>query len=338
MKKILSITIALLMISPLALAEPNSTVAEKLSPDILPGNGIKQHDFVYAGEWDTRKPEKQSLFIVRNGKVDWSIQMPLKTPAGNIQEYDDATLLPDGSVIYARMSGAGRIAPDKTVLWDYPAPENTEIHSIQSIGQDLVLIAQNGTPAQAIIINTKTREILKRVLIPTQTSNSHGQMRHIRMTKNHTIIVPLLSEHRVIELSLDGKEIWSVNAQKPWRAVRLRNGNTLISGDKLKYVREVNRHGKTVWEFTEADVPEYRLHSTQAAYRLKNGNTIITNWVAGNKDYGTWPNTVQAIEVTREKKVVWALRSWNGDEDLGPATHIQLLDQEEDVDAVHYLK
>jgi hypothetical protein len=33
------------------------------------------------------------------------------------------------------------------------------------------------------------------------------------------------------------------------------------------------------------------------------------------------------IEVTPEKKVVWALRSWTPPADLGPATVIQLLDE-----------
>jgi len=38
-----------------------------------------------------------------------------------------------------------------------------------------------------------------------------------------------------------------------------------------------------------------------------------------------WSYT-QAIEVTPNKKVVWALRSWTPPADLGPATTIQVLD------------
>ena len=36
---------------------------------------------------------------------------------------------------------------------------------------------------------------------------------------------------------------------------------------------------------------------------------------------------VQAIEVTPDKKIVWALRAWNEPTNLGPATSIQLLDE-----------
>jgi hypothetical protein len=45
----------------------------------------------------------------------------------------------------------------------------------------------------------------------------------------------------------------------------------------------VNREGQTLWE--------------------------INNWV-GNVPQDDWPKVVQLVEVTREKKVVWALRDW----------------------------
>ena len=66
----------------------------------LPGKGPAQHPFLYAGEWDTRKPLEQSIFVVRNGKVTWQYTMPLRTPADRIQEFDDATLLSTGNIIF----------------------------------------------------------------------------------------------------------------------------------------------------------------------------------------------------------------------------------------------
>ena len=36
---------------------------------------------------------------------------------------------------------------------------------------------------------------------------------------------------------------------------------------------------------------------------------------------------VQAIEVTSDKQIVWALRSWTSPVDLGPSTTIQLLNE-----------
>jgi hypothetical protein len=285
-----------------------------------------QHPFLYAGEWDTRKPLEQSIFIVREGKIVWQYSMPIKTSSGGNQEFDDATLLSNGNVIFSHMSGAGMVSPDKKVLWDYPAPPGTEIHSCQSLGKDRVLIMRNGNPAQAMIINTATGNIEREIPIPTTVTGTHGQFRHIRMTKAGTLLVPHLGEGKVVEYDLDGKVLWSVPAKSPWQAVRLKNGNTLIAGDWNRYVREVNPQGETVWEFTQADVPEYKLGNIQTADRLANGNTVICCWIAGDKDTSHWPGTVQVLEVTSDKKVVWALSSWK-DPDLGPATSIQLLDE-----------
>jgi hypothetical protein len=153
------------------------------------------------------------------------------------------------------------------------------------------------------------------------------------MTKAGTLLVPHMSEGKVVEYDLDGKVLWSVAAKSPWQAIRLDNGDTLIAGDASRYAREVNPKGETVWEFTQADVPDYRLGNIQTADRLENGNTVITSWIAGDNDTSHWPGTVQVFEVTPEKKIVWALSSWK-DPDLGPATSIQLLDQPGNPDAV----
>lgn len=296
------------------------------APAILPGDGIRQHSFLYAGEWDTRKPLEQSIFIVREGGIAWRYSMPLRNAEGKIQEFDDATLLSNGNVIFSRMSGAAMVSPAKKILWDHPAAPGTEIHSCQSIGKDRVLIMQNGIPAKAMIINTATGKVEREILIPTPVTKTHGQFRHIRMTPTGTLLVPHLGEGKVVEYDLDGKELWSVPAKSPWHAVRLHNGNTLIAGDKSLYAREVDPIGATVWEFNQADAPGYKLGNIQTANRLANGNTVMCCWIAGDNNTSNWPGTVQVLEVTPAKKIVWALSSWK-DPDLGPATSIQLLDE-----------
>jgi hypothetical protein len=111
-----------------------------------------------------------------------------------------------------------------------------------------------------------------------------------------------------------------------WSATPLTNGNILAASNR-KFVREINRKGQTVWEWTAADAPDYKISNPQIATRLPNGNTIINNWFnqwSGKLDPGNAP--VQAIEVRPDKKIVWALRSWAPPADLGPSTTIQILD------------
>jgi len=45
---------------------------------------------------------------------------------------------------------------------------------------------------------------------------------------------------KVVEYDKEWKPIWSVDAPSAWAAVRLKNGNTLISGNQHGYVRELN--------------------------------------------------------------------------------------------------
>jgi hypothetical protein len=300
--------------------------AQTINKDyILPGNGLKQHPFLYVGEWDVRNPTAQSMFLVRDGKIVWQYSIPQRTATGHIQEFDDATLLSNGNIVYACMSGAGIITPEKNLIWQYICPEGTETHSCQPIGKDSVLMVLNGFPGKVLIFNTATNTLLQEIVIPTNSTSTHGQFRHVRITPNKTIMVGLFAEKKVVEFTLDGKEVWSVDAPSAWSAIRLHNGNTLISGDGMSYTREVNLKGETVWELTQADVP-FKLYNNQTATRLANGNTVITNWCAGNKNTEEWAGTVQLFEVTSDKKVVWALSSWKNP-DLGPSTYIQLLDQ-----------
>jgi hypothetical protein len=289
----------------------------------LPGKGLNQHSFLYAGEWDTRHPEAQKMFLVKGGEVVWEHSIPLHPSPGANQEFDDITMLPNGNIVFAQMSGAGIITPDKKMIWKFVCPKGTETHSCQPIGKDSVLMALNGNPARVLIINTALDKIVNEIFIPTTTTNTHGQFRHVRITGNKTIMVPLLSEGRVVEYTLEGKEVWSVNAKSAWSAIRLHNGNTMISGDGQGYTREVDPSGNTVWELTQKDVP-FKLYNTQTANRLSNGNTVICNWVAGNKNEAEWATTVQVFEVTPKKEVVWALSSWDNP-DLGPSTAIHLL-------------
>lgn len=263
------------------------------------------------------------MYIVKGGKIVWTFVM------GTYGEYGDATMLSNGNILFSRLSGATEITQKKKVVWNYEAPSGTQIHTAQPIGTDRVFICQNGLPAKALIINKRTGKIEMEHVLPTKSltdSNTiHGQFRHIRYTKAGTYLVANLGLGKVVEYDKNWKEIWSVDAPSAWAAVRLKNGNTLISGNAHGYVREVNAKGAIVWEINKSDLPGIPLYTVQEVSRLANGNTLICNWYGGVKK-PDWKKVVQVIEVSPDKKVVWALRQWTNP-DLGPASSIQLLDE-----------
>jgi len=180
-----------------------------------------------------------------------------------------------------------------------------------------------------MVIHKPTGKVEQELILPTRNPKSpHGQFRHVRMTSAGTFLAAHMDLGKVVEYDADGKETWSVLAPSAWAAVRLENGNTLISGNQHCYVREVNAKGEIVWELTQKDVPGIKLFTIQEVSRLANGNTVVCNWCAGGlESKQDWAKTVQVLEVTPDKKLVWALREWTGPADLGPASSLQLLDE-----------
>jgi len=290
-------------------------------PAQLPGKGLAQHDFMYAGESHDR-----NIYIVRGGKVVWHYS----DPAGK-GEISDAVLLSNGNVLFTHQVGVTLISADKKVLWNYDAPAGHEVHTAVPIGTDRVLYIQNGDPAVVRVVNIASGVTEKEFALKTkQPPSTHGQFRHARLTAQGTLVVAHMDLNKVVEYDTAGSELWSFPADRPWGVTPLANGNVLITDSKG--VREITRRGDTAWSWTPADAAEYTFASLQQAWRLANGDTVINNWVnEWSVPVDRLVGTLQAIEVTPGKQVVWALDAWSesGNEPakLGPATTLQFLDQ-----------
>lgn len=288
--------------------EPFWEVSTEPTPESYPGNGLAQHPILYIGESCNR------MFLINNGKIIWTYD----TGKGN--EYDDIWMKKNGNIVFTRMYWAGEVTPDKRIVWKYDALPGEELHTIQPLDDERVLMVINALPPRAVIVNTKTGETEYTHEVPydeLDPKHVHEQFRRFRMTADKTFLVPYLYLHKVVEYDMDFNEIWSYETTRPWAAVRLNNGNTLITDEKDNATREVNPAGETVWELKYSELPEeYRVNGSQTCVRLKNGNTIICS----TGDNGKTP---QLVEVTPDKEIVWVLKDWR---ELGPATAIQILD------------
>jgi PQQ-like domain len=304
--------------APLGYAQNQAAARQAAATHVLPGKGLAQHDFLYAGESKNRR-----VFIIKKGQVVWSYD----DPAGK-GEISDAVLLGNGNVLVAHQYAVKLISPSKKVIWNYDAPQGAEIHTAVPIGSEHVLFVQNGDPALVRVVNITTGEIKKEFRVPVgNPKNVHGHFRHARITPAGTLLLAHMDLDKVCEYNAEGKEVWSFPADRPWGATPLKNGNVLIVD--RQDVREVTHRGETVAVFTRNDAAAYRLESPQLAWRLSNGNTLINNWANewnGPVDKSNPP--IQAVELTPDKRVVWVLSSWSNP-DLGPATTIQILDEPE---------
>ena len=284
-----------------------------VTPPNLPGNGLAQHPMLYIGEG------YNTIYLINKGKVIWTYS----TGPGN--ELDDVWMLSNGNILFTRMQYVAEITPEKKEIWRYTCPTNNQIHCCQPIGTDKVLLIENALPPHLKVINIKTGDVEVDHVVPcrsmTDEKTVHPQYRRVRMTADGHYLVPCLglgTNGVVIEYDKDFNEVWSYKIRSPWAAIRLKNGNTLITDEGDKLTREVNPQGETVWEYSITNMPpEYAMHvAPQSCTRLANGNTIFCSREKGG-------NGPQLVEVTPDKQIVWVLQDWK---DLGPATAVQVLD------------
>jgi hypothetical protein len=294
---------------------PAETAVEPLKWDKsvtpgLPGNGMAQHPMLYIGEGYNK------ILLVNKGKIAWTYS------TGSGWEYDDVWMLSNGNILFTRQQYIAEVTPEKKVVWRYDGPEGTEIHTCQPIGLDKVMFVQNGLPPKLMVVNIKTKAVEVEHALPapslTDKNTVHGQFRRTRVTARGTYLVSFLTMNKVVEYDKNFKEIWSYDIASPWSAIRLKNGNTLITDERENLTREVNPKKETVWELKPSDLPEaYRYAPSQSCTRLANGNTIVCSRGGDKKG-------VQLVEVTPDKKVVWVLHDWAN---FGPASAVQILDE-----------
>ena len=277
---------------------------------------LSRHDFFYAGQSKQRR-----MFIVKDGQVSWSYKDQLKRG-----EISDAVLMTDGHILVAHQYGVAEVDADGQTVWQYAAPEGTEIHTAQPIGRNHVVFVQNGRPAKAVVMEIPKCVVEREFVLPVNEKGSvHGQFRNARLSSRGTLLIANMALGCIHEFTSAGREVDRWKGFLPWSVQEMpKTGNLLVTGRK-GLIQEINRQGHTVWQL---DVTKHGITQPQKTVRLKDGGHIINNW------YNEWNKTpmdsanapVQAIEVDKEGRVVWQLRAWRTP-DLGPSTTIQLLSE-----------
>jgi hypothetical protein len=307
--------------------------------------GLDRHDALYCGEWQLTTKPGDTIYLVRGGKVVWTHS--LSSPGSD--EFGDCTMMSNGHILFdLKNTGAQEIVPDLQtgkdgqIVWRYNQDGGTEVHSVQPIGLDKVLVMQNGNnvnPPKLLLINKATAATctsgaacVEKLWHPDAGTGTHLLARHVRMLANGNLLIPYLGgknalNGHVVEYSPDWKIVWDYDTgADPWAAVRLPNGNTLVSTTSA--FREVTHDmpPTVAWEMTAADFPAPGLHIGQGIMRLANGNNLLANWCGNVGDHSKWSTYAQYWEVTPQKQIVWTVQSWVNP-NLGPGSSIQALDQ-----------
>jgi streptogramin lyase len=261
-----------------------------------------------------------------SGEFEWQIEYkPLGRP-GAETEGNDALLLPNGDIAFTFSAGAEEVKPDKTVVWRFDNPAGTETQGLTALPDGHFMVGETHTGGLAYLRELDaTGKVVSSITVDSGMSLApHSQFREIRKTPQGTYLVTYLKPNKARELDATGKMIREFPCGS-FVAVRLPDGNTLISCGNSHRVIEVDPQNKIVWDANNTNVP---LMNGFAAgiQRLPNGNTAMCSFPG---DLRVDPKTTRCFEVTRDFKVVWELKTpktpdyfWTALEFLDPAAQV----------------
>jgi hypothetical protein len=219
----------------------------------------------------------------------------------------DGFVLPNGHRLITWADRVEEVTPDRQVVFTYRLnPENGELSTAQRLYNGNTLITELGRKPRLLEVDG-TGRVVQDVPLQPETDNVHMQTRMARQLKNGNFLVPHLLAFAVKEYTPDGGVVSTLRTDLtelggrpaenwPFTAIRLDNGNTLVSLTHGNKVAEFNPRGEVVWKVTNEHV-NGRFKDPCGSQRLANGNTVVGSHGANEG--------VSMIEVTPDHRIVW---------------------------------
>jgi len=258
-----------------------------------------------------------NLYIIGpTGKVEW-------TGSGGDM---DCWFLASGNILHAYGTGVRETKPDYVsgkggaVVWDR-ATVDGETHSCQPLEEGNFLVAESHSGGVSYIVEIdRSKAELKKVLVSFPAAETaHTQFRQVRKLPSGNYLYA--EQHGdSVEIDPTGKEVHRY-AGGTFEALRLSNGNTLVSGGYSNQMLEYDQTNKVVWQVTPDDFKAVGItpHFIAGVVRLDNGDTVFSNWNAP-------PADAAVFQMTREKKIVWSLMQPKNATDNSLTTTCRILD------------
>jgi len=239
--------------------------------------------------------KNQVLIVSADGKVEWEFEAPACM---------DVWKLPNGNILVAsRAKGILEVNRDKKVVWSFK-PEG-ETYTCQRLANGRTLVGDNRNKR---LVEVDAEGKIQREIKIESNAKEHGMIRTARALPGDHFLVCQREDNVVREYDLMGKVVWEFKISGPMTAIRLANGNTLMSSVSGEFV-EADAKGQVVWKLAKTDFPGGGKGKPYGLQRLPNGNTIAC--LEGS-----------VYEFTPEKKLVWS----RADPFLAGLMCVQLLD------------
>ncbi len=271
-----------------------------LLPSIVFGQSISEikHSFFIAGPqftgiigasgeeiWDSGKSGARDGYVLQNGNI-------LICWADEVKEFDS----------------------NKEVVFQYSrAEEIMELGTAVRLQNGNTMITESGKKPRIVEINSEGK-VVESIPLEPETDNIHMQTRMARKLKNGNYLVPHLLAFAIKEYNSEGVVVNNFSTDFrdfggreaktwPFTAIRLKNGNTLVTLTNGNRVVELDAKGEIEWMIANSDFNGDPLADPCGAQRLPNGNTVIASY--GAKD------GIKLLEVDRDKNMVWSYSGFN---------------------------
>lgn len=252
-----------------------------------------RHSFFIAG------PDFTGI-IGENGEQLWNAGKPGAR---------DGFVLPNGNVLICWGDEVREYNNSKKIIFNYKksAPEN-ELGTAVRLENGNTLITESGKQPRLLELDQQGVVRISVPLLP-ETNNIHMQTRMARKLSSGNYLVPHLLAFKVKEYTPQGEVVKTLHTDLPelggraaenwpFTAIRLKNGNTVVSLTHGNKVVEMDPGGKVVWQLTNNDFQEKILQDPCGAQRLPNGHTVIASYGANEG--------IRLFEVDKKKRMVWS--------------------------------
>ncbi len=254
------------------------------------------------------------VVVASDGEIEWEM------PWAGIH---DIHVLENGNILVQQgMQKIAEIDPNaKEVVWSYDAQASNgnegkklEVHAFQPLAEDRFMLAESGIGR--IIEIDRDGKLLKEIKLKLDRPHPHMDTRLVRKLDNGHYLVCHEGDGFVREYDGEGTVVWEYDVplfdkepagghgpdawgDKTFCALRLPNGNTLLSTGNGHGVLEVTPEKEIVWHLKQNDLPGVTFAWVTTLEVLPNGNYIIGNCHAGEGQ----PILVEVEP--KSKKLVW---------------------------------
>lgn len=266
--------------------------------------------------------KKRIAIVGEDGELEWEQK---------IGPLHDLHVLASGNVLFQRnWTHVVEVDPKSgVVVWQYNCaddPDNKgrkiEVHAFQRLANGHTMLVESGSTR--ILEVDQQGKIVFEMPMRVSQSHPHRDTRLVRKLSGGNYLVchegdGRVREYRAIvakgaitakpeivwdyEVPMFGREASNGHGIEAFGnqcfcALRLENGNTLISTGNGHSIIEVTPEKEIVWKLTQDELPGIQLAWVTTLQRLPSGNIVIGNCHAGDSN-------PQIVEINRKKEVVW---------------------------------